>query len=258
VNAWLHDGTLEGFLCALSAACGEDAPPDDLAPAAGGPASLFAAEVRVGTDADLAASFLETFRERAGGDAARRVVHAYLSERRDLARPLWEYVRLGRRLGPEVESYHANAAVSLVRLVSRRVTGEAHRLNGLLRFRRLADGVFWAPCEPVFRVAGLVAFHFRRRMADAEWVIHDVRRGYAVRWDRRTLSEVDAAALAGEWPAGEGAGPGAPAPEPGEARYEELWRAFFRNIAIPARRNAKRQRRFMPRRYWKYLVEKTA
>jgi hypothetical protein len=37
-----------------------------------------------------------------------------------------------------------------------------------------------------------------------------------------------------------------------------LWRAFHRHIAIPDRLSRRRQRQFMPLKYWEYLVEMQA
>ncbi|MDR2407664.1 MAG: DUF4130 domain-containing protein, partial [Bacteroidales bacterium] len=41
-----------------------------------------------------------------------------------------------------------------------------------------------------------------------------------------------------------------------ESRYQELWKTFWRAVAIQERKNPKLQRQFMPKRYWKYLIEK--
>jgi probable DNA metabolism protein len=44
-------------------------------------------------------------------------------------------------------------------------------------------------------------------------------------------------------------------PEPAAEGYEELWRHYHRTINNESRNNPALQRRFMPKRYWKYLPE---
>ncbi|HHY78438.1 MAG TPA: DUF4130 domain-containing protein, partial [Clostridiales bacterium] len=40
-----------------------------------------------------------------------------------------------------------------------------------------------------------------------------------------------------------------------EMFYQELWKRYFESITIKNRLNPKLQANFMPKRYWKYLVE---
>ena len=41
-----------------------------------------------------------------------------------------------------------------------------------------------------------------------------------------------------------------------ETDYQELWKAYFKSVDIPERRNLKLHLQHVPKRYWKYLVEK--
>ncbi|HBG76385.1 MAG TPA: hypothetical protein DDW86_05450 [Clostridiales bacterium] len=41
-----------------------------------------------------------------------------------------------------------------------------------------------------------------------------------------------------------------------ELELQQLWKQYFEGIAIRGRYHPGLQRQFMPRRYWKYLVEK--
>lgn len=40
-----------------------------------------------------------------------------------------------------------------------------------------------------------------------------------------------------------------------EKKYEELWSTFFKTIAIKERTNKRLQMQYMPKKYWKDLVE---
>jgi probable DNA metabolism protein len=41
-----------------------------------------------------------------------------------------------------------------------------------------------------------------------------------------------------------------------ESLYQELWKQYFDSVDIKARRNMKLHIQHVPKRYWKYLVEK--
>ncbi len=40
-----------------------------------------------------------------------------------------------------------------------------------------------------------------------------------------------------------------------ERKYQELWKTFVKAISIETRKNLKVQKQFMPRRYWKNMLE---
>ena len=40
-----------------------------------------------------------------------------------------------------------------------------------------------------------------------------------------------------------------------ERKYQELWTAFFKTIAIKERSNSRLQMQYMPKKYWQDLIE---
>ena len=40
-----------------------------------------------------------------------------------------------------------------------------------------------------------------------------------------------------------------------EKEMESLWKVFYKTIGIDARRNDRCRRNFMPKKYWKYILE---
>ena len=253
---FLYDGTFEGLLSALAAAA--DVPEGDLTVAQEGnwQPSLLEDACRVGAKTELAERFLERVRREVSGVAARHLVHVWCSEQPGIESVLLEYVRLAFRHGTAVDGYQTHAAVREVTRVARRVSGEAHRLKGLLRFRRMPDGSFYAPLAPDANVALLVGCHFQHRLSAECWLIHDVKRDLGVFWDRRRLEVAEV--TAGTPPARAceaGASPSASLHRE-EDLYQQLWQQYFEAIAIPDRCRPTLQRKCMPRRYWPYLVER--
>lgn len=253
---FLYDGSFDGLLSALAAAV--DVPDGDLtvAPERNWQPSLLEDVCRVGTKPKVAEGFLERVRREVSGEATRHLLHVWCSEQPGIESVLLEYARLAFRHGAAVDGYHTHPAVREIERVVRRVTCEAHRLKGLLRFRRMPDGSFYAPLAPDANVALLVGWHFQHRLGAERWVIHDVKRNLGVFWDRQRLEVAEVVAGTPSAVALE-----AETPPPGvfhreEILYQQLWRQYFEVIAIPERTNPDLQRKCMPRRYWAYLIEK--
>jgi probable DNA metabolism protein len=191
---------------------------------------------------------------RLSPQALHLTVNAFLSEDRNSANHLHLFIRLCLRLGRDALLLRSNDAVLGLESISRRVDLEAHRLKGMLRFRILKDGLQYAPFAADHNVIGYLADHFRSRFTGTRWVLHDTGRKLALYWNGEKLeaADIDEAITAhvarfGELPAQE--------LSPEEKYYQELWKGFHAAIAIPGRENSALQKRFMPRRYWRYLIE---
>lgn len=147
------------------------------------------------------------------------------------------------RAGPEVLLDHGRPGIHLLHRDCDRVEREFHRLAGLARFVARPDGLYSAALEPEHRVLPALAAHFLDRFGDRSFALVDARRAEGILALRRQLvflEGTDALALL-------------PAEDRGDAA--SLWRRYFAAIENPQRRNPELQRHFMPRRYWKYLVE---
>ena len=249
------DGTFGGLLTAYAEAYRRGALPSEVR-LAGAPASgaLFGEAVRVDADAALAER-VERGLERAKTGLVGQLRRAFLSER-----PRMDVAVL--RLVDAVHDRGADAAddwtFEPAREVSRwsgRVGREAHRMEAFVRFERaVVDGAerFVANARPEYHVLPLLTDHFAARYPTLAWRIVDVRRGLALvhtpEPDRAggqpPTRIVPSDALAG----------GGAAPE--EEAYQTMWKAYFRAVTIPERRNMRLHLRHVPKRYWPYLTEK--
>jgi len=241
VIAYVHDGSIDGRLCALAAALEGDEPPESIQMADGGQPSLFAEEVAVESNGDVAAALIRNIRGKISREATHHVMHVLLSELPNLDLPLYFYLREGLARGKAVDRWHANRHVKAVHEASMKVSREIHRLKGLLRFRELEDGTLWAPVEPDYRVLLPLAFHFRRRLPGERGVIHDLRRGIAAGWSGSGVEYL--------------APPAEIRMADGEDAAQRLWQTYFDAATIRERVNPRLQRQCMPVRYWKWLTE---
>ena len=237
-------GDFEAFLTAILETWVHKAPEWEIVPESGdwfgpeGPRKLIHA------DASAARRMAEGVVTHSGEEAWRTLTEAFRHADRGNEALLAEFIRLCVRLGPRVLEHLAHPGVRDTVRRARAVRSEAHRFLGLVRFQEVAGGGWYARFEPDHDVLGLLVGHFHQRMEGLNWMLHDQGRQKA-------------------WVCRGGVGQGVsgvnvPFVPTGEVEpaAQELWRLYFKTIAIPGRTNLALQRSKMPLKTWKNLVEK--
>ena len=241
-----YDGSFDGLLTALAAALERPGPcpyitcdpRENLLP-------LEPVEAVV-SDPARAEAFLARIRAVLSEEVARRLYYVHCSETPGMEDALLAYLRLAFERGVDISGRRSHPAVRHVEETARRVGHEIHRLKGLVRFRELTDGSLWAPIEPDADILWPLSAHFRHRLGGERWLLHDARRGYAIRHEAGELSALHGEKLTALLQMELSLE---------EAEYSRLWQTYFRRIAIGARANPRLQRKNMPRQYWKWLIE---
>lgn len=240
-----YDGTFAGLLTVCRLCIRRDEGPDDIQRPPFPQAGLFDAIEEIPTDTANAAEMRDLIARKLSPRTLDNVRLAFLSEHPGIELMIWRYLEIGWKIGRGIDACLAHPDVHAVHCWATRTVREGHRLRGLARFRETADGTLYAPLHADANVLPLLAPHFARRL-DRPWVLHDVRRSLGVigTQGRYLLGTLNA--------------PGEITWSSEEAGYQALWRAFHRHIAIPDRLSRRRQRQFMPLKYWEYLVEMQA
>lgn len=242
--AYVYDGTFEGLLTAVYEAYYRGEGPETLVDGREMQANFLDRYVSIDTDPAKADKVFRSIREKISGDALQRAYHVFLSEDSERGRIIYDYLRLGWKMGYRVDLHLSDDRVFRVHQISQRVEYERHKLLGFVRFRQVESGIFYAPIGPDHNIVELLAPHFAERLAGQNWIIHDVKREVAVLYNGR------------EWVVSDFRYDELPAEAGEEETYQRLWKLFFNAIAIESRKNPRLQRQWMPRRYWKYLTEK--
>ena len=112
-----------------------------------------------------------------------------------------------------------------------------------------------ATARPEQHVLPLIGDHFATRYPAMRWAIVDDRRGLALVHDTPAAERADGEPATRIVPA---ATLGDLRPTDDEQAYQRMWRAYFRAVDIPERKNLRLHLRHVPRRYWPYLTEKQA
>ncbi len=155
----------------------------------------------------------------------------------------FEYIKLIIERGGAVRAMKANPTVIEMDRIRSRVTYEAHRMKGFLRFMENADGVLYAPYSPDNDITDMLSVHFAARLGQQKFVIHDVKRKIAALYDGEEIimtQAPDAEIYLSEY----------------EQYFENLWKQYYKSVNILSRPHEKQMKGYMPVRYWKFLPEK--
>ncbi len=240
----IYDGSFDGLMTALYRVfLGGDTAEELIAEKDYQP-GLFSTGQRVETHEGTATAMVEAIRKKISPRALRHAFYAASTGRKEAGTLVYRYIKKGFSLGKALDSHLLDPDVAALHALSRRVGRELHRLLGLTRFRLLENGVLYAPLEPDSDIIVLLAPHFALRLPRENWIIHDVRRGKAALYNRRqwVLTDLE---RQGRLPL-----------DREEEELQELWKNYFARIAIEERKNPRLQAGNMPKKYWKYLVEK--
>lgn len=134
-----------------------------------------------------------------------------------------------------------NKALNTSHYVSR----ENHRMKGFLRFKELTNNILYAEMEPTNNIIFLLAKHFKNRLKNEYWIIKDTARNILALYNKKEIIFVD----------GEKFQLNNFKLSPNETAITKLWQEFYNTIGIEERKNDRCRMNFMPKKYWKYIIE---
>ena len=129
--------------------------------------------------------------------------------------------------------------------IAKYVKHEAHKYKGFVRFKELENNVLYAEIEPTNDVLYIISKHFELRLKNEYWIIKDMKRNKLSVYDKNNFFIIsgDNFKLFNNNLSEE------------ELDIEKLWKEFYKTIGIESRKNDKCRMNFMPKKYWKYILE---
>lgn len=242
---YIYDNSFDGLLTAIYDAYYNSAKPEKIVGEWEFTPNLLYDAISINTDSSKSQKVYNGINNKISRDALNYVFYAYLSDTKNAANIIYEYVKLGFKLGKEVDMHLYEDKVIKIHNLFRKVSKEAHNMTGFLRFKCIKNNFYYSSFEPDHNICGLLAPHFAERFSDQNFIIHDIKREVAVlyntkEWVILPFSKEDGIQLTSNVQ---------------DTIYEELWRGYFVWTDIESRKNIRLQKRLMPKRYWKYLTE---
>ena len=239
--SYRYDGSYAGFLTCVFESYARRELPEQFSTAEDPRVSLWP-ERAVETDREKAGRVYRSLSRRISRQAQELVTQGFLTCMPDKELRLYEFLRLGYRVGPAVVRDLADPRTAAVVTALTHLKGEAHQLQGFLRFSE-QGGVLTAEIEPKNRVLPLLRPHFCARYSGETFVIYDQTHREALfyrprQWAILPLEDFQAGA-----------------PDRAERDYRRLWRRFYDTVAIQGRENPRCRMTQMPKRYWSTMTE---
>lgn len=238
---YTYDGTFEGFLtCVYWSYVNKELPVCFSTP--GDDRISLWPDRAVETDRALAERVYLSLSRRISLEGQEWVYKGFLTCMPEKERRLYEFIRLGYKVGPPVVRDLTDARVAPLVSALTHLKGEVHLLRGFVRFSD-QDGLLVSEIEPKNRVLPLLRPHFCARYSGETFVIYDRTHREALfyqpgQWAIVPLEEFHLST-----------------PDQEEIDYRRLWRRFYETIAIEGRYNPKLRMTHMPKRYWNTMTE---
>ncbi len=218
-------------------------------------ALVFTENLEVISDPVKAERVLKGLRKKVSSDCFMNIYRCFLSELKGIEDTILQFVHYAFSSKINIEDNFGNVAVLDISQTARKVGREKHRFEAFVRFENIGDKFFYAPINPDYNVLPLIVPHFKRRYADQSWIIYDTKRKYGVHYDQHS-EQVNEAIIDFKIYSTEDLFPTGIVFDPDEKLYQDLWKNYFKSVNIPMRKNMKLHLQHVPKRYWKYLVEK--
>lgn len=127
--------------------------------------------------------------------------------------------------------------------IEKYVRNENHKFKGFVRFKELDNNVLWAEIAPENNIIFLLGKHFQRRLKNEYFAIKDVKRNILCVYDKINCYLLeDNINFNVKFSSS-------------EKDIQNMWKDFYKTIGIKERKNDRCRRNFMPKKYWKYIIE---
>lgn len=245
---YICENTPDGIFTAIYDAWEARIPEESLSILADGEyeMELFAEYRYVETDMEKAVKVARSVSRKISSEAYRQIYAASLSYEEDKIMAIYQFLKLGFKVGARVTDMHAKPEVCRMFGLCRNVVNESHSFREFVRFSELENGILLARIKPKNFVLPLMAGHFADRFPEEHFVIIDDNSEMGIFHERGKqwfLSPIDREAIERLWRSER------------SQEFERLWKTFFKAIAIEERRNYKCQRTMCALRFRDYMLE---
>jgi len=237
-----YDGSLDGFYCTVFRAVYQKEAPEAIE-AFGAQQCRLLPPVIIETEADKAKRVRNAIPVKISKEALELTETVFCSCLDEKELRLLRFLLRGfREGGGFLRKGFSDKELAALLDARRHLMGEAHLLKGFIRFADY-DGHLAAAITPKNYILPFIARHFMVRYRNENFLIFDKTHKMALIYENRTPRLVEARHI--EFPAY----------SEEELRYRNLWKHFYKTIAIEGRENPRCRMTHMPKRYWENMVE---
>ncbi|WP_405199595.1 TIGR03915 family putative DNA repair protein [Christiangramia sp. LLG6405-1] len=248
-----YDGSFPGFLTCVFNAYEQKLEIAEIIPEGEDQKQLFSDTLEVITEDFKVQRVLKSLKKKLSSNGFTRLYYSFLSEIPGIELKMYDMIRYVYSSKEKAELDYSHPSVLDISKAAKQVGREKHRMEAFIRFRLTKDDLYFAVIEPDFNVLPVITKHFKSRYADQRWLIYDLKRKLGVHYDLQKAEYVSM-----ELPEDIGISGGNPDYfAEGEIYFQHLWKEYFDSTNIKSRVNMRLHIQHVPKRYWKYLSEKS-
>ncbi len=246
---YCYDGSWHGLLSVVFESFRLKAPASNIVPTDLFQPGFFEPPITVETNDTHAKRVLKGIQKQCGKSGVDLIYQCFLSEQKGIEIKIHHFIRTAMSAKENVLQNYRDDTILQLHQIKKMIGREVHRMHAFVRFQETKDGMLVALINPDFNVLPLSGKHFVKRYPALHWLIYDTKRHYGWHYDQHqsnfiTLSEKQHEYLSKDLLTNS------------ETDYQALWQTYFKKTDIPERRNMKLHMQHVPKRYWKFLVEK--
>jgi len=242
-NIYIYDGGFISFISLVVELLKRKIIPDDIKLADSYEIGLFDKEVFLEVESEK--QNIELIKKKLSKEALYCIYNVFLSNNKNKEMIIYDflinYFKYKNKVFGMIRIDSVNESIK----ISKYVREETHKLKGFLRFKKMKNNFYYGEISPTNNVIGFLSNHFRKRLKEDCWIIKDTNRGIYAIYDKKkviylTNNEVISLNLESS---------------DSEELIEDLWKTFHKTVAIASRENRRCQQNFMPKKYWKNMLE---
>ncbi|WP_034917364.1 TIGR03915 family putative DNA repair protein [Gillisia sp. CAL575] len=248
-----YDGTFNGFLTCIFSAFEQKLEVNGIYTEATPQENIFAEPLNISTNSEKAERVIIGLKKKISNDSYRQLYFAFLSELEGIEMLLFQYINLVFKEENFSSKDFGHPIVLKINQTSKKVSREKHRMEAFVRFQLTKDDIFFATIEPDFNVLPVILKHFESRYSDQKWIIYDLKRNLGLFYNLQETSYINF-----NFKSKDHLDPSnSSIYSTSEIGFQKLWREYFESTNIKSRKNMKLHLQHVPKRYWKYLTEKS-
>lgn len=242
-KTYLYDGTFDGFLSIIFYCYETKTLPQKIFSEFAYLPNFLDITIFIKTNFENSRRVFDGIEKNIGYEALSNTYYAFLSDEPEKEINLLKYLCDGFSTGPTINNRLTTSYVFKVINMRKRTLAECHKLKGLLRFQEIGNNLYYAKIHPDHNIIEPLAHHFIKRLPTQNFIIHDKNRHICLLYNGNEYKIIDASNIT------------IPDISEEEQKYQDLWKLFFQTISIAERKNPRCQMQYMPKKYWKDLIE---
>ena len=219
---------------------------------------LFDDFIEVASNDEHAQRVWQGLKQKTSANSLRNFYYSFLSEKDEAFQHCLNFAIYVFQSQKPVDRNFGHVDVLGISQWAKQVGREKHRMEAFVRFKKCKDGLFLSLVRPDFNVLPLIEKHFKSRYQDQKWLIYDEQRKFGIYYDLDDVHQIEMNAHEIDTQLKVGHSQNFSIElDDDEVLYDQLWKDYFNSVNIKARKNMKLHIQYVPKRYWRYMNEKT-